>query len=208
MKDNNIEKRSIGDINISDNYAQGYALVFNKESDGLQFIEVIDKRAISDEIINRSDIFAVLDHKRDRGILARSRFGKGSLELKIDDTGLFYRFKIADTPIGNELRSYLERGEIDSSSFAFTTLKDNWERRSDGKYIRHILEFDKLFDVSPVFTPAYSDTTVALRSLDSYKEVEQTNLATIEDELRAKQLQNAQDLQNYYDALKSKLNGL
>jgi phage head maturation protease len=48
------------------------------------------------EVVNRSDIFALLDHDRSRP-LARRRCGKGSLDISIDERGLKYRFELANT---------------------------------------------------------------------------------------------------------------
>lgn len=174
-----LEKRAIGDVKYIEGVAQGYAAVFNSQSEDLGFIETISPDAITNDTLSRSDIFAVIDHNRDKGVLARNRFGKGSLELSLDSKGLYYKFKIADTPIGKELESHLERGEIDSSSFAFTVKKDEWNKVGD-TYYRTILEIDQIYDVSPVFTPAYADTSVALRSLDKYKQSEEIDMNELE----------------------------
>ena len=100
-------------------------------------------------------------------ILARCKYGSGSLELKCDDKGLYYRFDAPNTNLGDELLEYLNRGEIDSSSFAFTVKRDEWTKGEDGKYYRTILEIDQLFDVSPVFSPAYSEASCQKRNTAS-----------------------------------------
>ena len=67
---------------------EGYALVFNKESRDLGgFKETIDSSSL-DGVIAKSDILCLLNHNEERGVLARSKFGNGSLELTIDNTGL------------------------------------------------------------------------------------------------------------------------
>ena len=72
---------------------EGYALVFGKQSRDLGgFTEVIEPTAL-EGILEKSDILCLLNHNEDRGILARSKYGTGSLELTIDDTGLKYRFQ-------------------------------------------------------------------------------------------------------------------
>ena len=83
----------------------------------------------------------------------------------MDETGLKYRFEAPDTALGNELLEGLKRGDISTSSFAFTIDSDKWEKRTDGKYLRRITKFKELFDVSPVYKEAYPDTSVACRKM-------------------------------------------
>lgn len=148
---------------------KGRAVVFNAWSEDLGgFREKIAPGAL-DGVIERSDIFALLDHRRERGILGRSKRGdQVSLRLNVTDAGLDYEFEAPDTALGNELLSCLERGEIDGSSFAFTVLEDQWERVG-AEYQRTITKIDELFDVSPVYSPAYSQTTCDLRGLETLK---------------------------------------
>lgn len=144
----------------------GYGSVFNSQSEDLGFIETIDSNAITEETIKRSDVFATLNHDMNK-ILARCKYGSGSLELKCDDKGLYYRFDAPNTNLGDELLEHLNRGEIDSSSFAFTVKRDEWKKGDDGKHYRTILEIDQLFDVSPVFSPAYSEASCQKRNKPS-----------------------------------------
>ena len=156
-----IEAREQGSRTVS-----GYGSVFNSQSEDLGFIETIDPKAITDETIKRSDVFATLNHDNDK-ILARCKYGSGSLELKCDDKGLYYRFDAPNTDLGDELLEYLNRGEIDSSSFAFTVKRDEWKNGDDGKHYRRILEIDQIFDISPVFCPAYPEAICQKRNKPS-----------------------------------------
>ena len=156
-----IEAREQGSRTVS-----GYGSVFNSQSEDLGFIETIDPNAITDETIKRSDVFATLNHDMDK-ILARCKYGSGSLELKCDDKGLYYRFDAPNTDLGDELLEYLNRGEIDSSSFAFTVKRDEWKNGDDGKHYRRILEIDQIFDISPVFCPAYPEAICQKRNKPS-----------------------------------------
>lgn len=152
---------------------EGYAIVFNSESNDLGgFREVIDSRAL-DGVISCSDILCLLNHNEDKGVLARSKFGEGSLSLEIDERGLKYMFEAPKTALGDELLEGLKRGDITTSSFAFTVGKDNWEKREDGSYLRTIVSIQELYDVSPVYFPAYSQTSVKIdqRCLDKIKEM-------------------------------------
>lgn len=151
---------------------EGYALLFNTTSDNLSFEEVIEPSAL-DGVIARSDVFALLNHKKDRGILARSNMGEGSLTLEVDEKGLKYTFDAPKTALGEELLENLRRGEINQSSFAFTVREDKWTMREDGSWKRNIIKFDELYDVSPVYNAAYSKTSVYMRG----KELEEERLA-------------------------------
>lgn len=146
----------------------GYALVFDSESNDLGgFYETISRSAL-DGVLEKSDVLALLNHNEDRGVLARSSFGEGSLLLEIDDIGLKYLFEAPKTALGDELLEGLKRGDIRNSSFAFTVEDDSWEKRSDGSILRTINKIGQLFDVSPVYFPAYGTTTVQVdqRCLD------------------------------------------
>jgi len=170
-----LEKRS-NEFKFDENIVSGYAAVFNSESRDLGgFIEIIEEGAITNDTIQRSDIFAVLNHDRGHGIFARSKNGKGSLKLEIDSKGLRYEFTLADTPIAHELREYIKRGEIDSSSFAFTVSNDKWEHKGD-TYYRRITSIDKLYDISPVFQPAYESASVTMRDFDEYRQAEEARI--------------------------------
>ena len=160
-----IVKRAEGDSRR----VEGVAVVFNQWSEDLGgFREKIAPSAL-EGVIARSDIFALLDHDRRRGILGRSNHGdQVSLQLEVREDGLHYSFEAPETALGDELLSCLQRGEIDGSSFAFTVLEDQWERVGD-EYQRTITKIDELYDVSPVYSPAYSQTTCDLRGLDALK---------------------------------------
>ena len=150
---------------------EGYALLFNTPSDALDFEEVIIPGAL-DGVIERSNVFALLNHDERRGILARCKSGKGTLKLEIDSKGLLYSFDAPNTALGDELLEYLKRGEVSESSFAFTVKEDIWEKVGT-KTRRTIKKFDELFDVSPVYDAAYSKTTVSARAIDRKAKAEE-----------------------------------
>ena len=147
---------------------EGIAIVFDSDSQDMGYYETIAASAINEDTIKRSDIFCYLNHDENRGVLARSRYGVGSLSLSIESDGLHYRFEAPKTQLGDELLSYLTRGEITTSSFAFTVADggDRWYRDNNGTLRREIMKIDKLFDVSPVFTAAYEQTNCTRRKLE------------------------------------------
>lgn len=198
----NKEQRSItSEIKLSNDsrLVEGYALLFNTESRDLGgFTEIIEPNSL-DGVIERSDVFCVLNHQNERGILARSKKGSGSLILEVDETGLKYLFEAPNTALGDELLEYLKRGDITGSSFAFIVNEDKWEN-NNGKYLRRIKSFDLLFDVSPVFNPAYEETSVAKRSLDNIlEEQRQAEEAKKVAEDKAKK----EELNKYFENLRN-----
>ncbi len=169
---------------------EGYALLFNVPSDGLDIEEIIEPRAL-DGVIERSNVFALLNHDERRGILARSKKGEGTLSLTVDGKGLRYRFDAPRTALGDELLEYLKRGEVTESSFAFTVAEDVWEKKGE-TWKRTIKKIDELYDVSPVYDAAYSKTTVYMRGKEQ-----------LEQELRE---QRERELDAYYTNLNKFLN--
>lgn len=176
---------------------EGYALLFDTPSDGLSFVEVIERGAL-DGVIEKSNVFALLNHDASRGILARSKNGVGSLSLEVDDKGLKYRFEAPKTALGDELLEYLRRGEICESSFAFTVEGETWEMQKDETWKRTIHKFNRLYDVSPVFDAAYSATSVNLRG----KEAAEASITKARQEAKQKR----QQLDEYYSKINKSIN--
>ena len=187
-----IEKRG-GElqIEVSDRLVSGYAVIFDTWSNDLGFYEKILKGAITEDTIKRSDVICKLNHD-DQKILARSKYGEGSLILEVDEKGLKYTFEAPRTQYGDELLEYLRRGDITGSSFAFTIEEDEFsyqwpfDKDADPVLCREVIKVDKLFDVSPVFMPAYEKTSVAnKRKLEEVElksnEINQIMDATIEE---------------------------
>lgn len=141
---------------------EGYAVRFNEPSQNLGFYETISPGAITEETLKQSDIYARLNHREDT-VLARSRYGEGTLDLKLTPEGLFYRFEAPHTQAGDELLEHIKRGEISTSSFAFTVDEsDNKAQRwykEDGVMKREVKKIERLYDVSPTFEGAYLTTS-------------------------------------------------
>lgn len=183
---------------------EGYALLFNTDSQpmwGGDLTERIAPTAL-DGVLEKSDVLCLMNHDERRGVLARWRMGEGSLSLKVDSKGLLYSFDAPATALGDELVESLRRGDIAESSFAFTVERDNWERGEDGRYIRTIVQIDRLYDVSPVYFPAYEDTEVALRSLEGIRERDRAaEERRAKEEIERRQAEQKKELEAYYDNL-------
>lgn len=175
-----VEIRAAEDEQAPSRKVRGYAAVFGKESENLggqkyQFREIIEQGAFDDVLMD--DVRALVNHDPNM-ILARSKAGNGSLTIGTDDTGLFYEFEAPDTRAGNDLLESIRRGDIDQSSFSFSVNDEGqaWEKKQDGDgpvmMTRTIKRVSRLYDVSPVTYPAYPDATVAIRSLEQFRQSE------------------------------------
>lgn len=168
----------------------GYAVRFETESVNMGFVEIIKRGAITEETIKTSDVFALLNHNENT-VLARSNHGVGSLTLTVDNDGVYYEFEAPNTANGDELLEHIKRGEISQSSFAFTVSNEDgaetWTKRSDGVIVRQINKIARLYDISPVYQPAYESTTCSKRALEKLSELNKD----MEDN---KDLHNEQDL--------------
>lgn len=200
-KDNNIEIRATNStpvVSQDSRTVEGYAVVFNSQSEDLGFYETINPAAITEDVLKRSDVFCLFNHDQDK-VLARSKYGTGSLQLQLDEQGLKYTFTAPNTDLGDELLEYLRRGDIDSSSFAFTVSTDEgsevWTTGTDGRQYREILKIDELHDVSPVWNPAYSSTSVSQRTLDKLNQLREMQDEK-EKEVQEETVEKTDEVQN------------
>lgn len=202
-------------LESSKNKVSGYACVFDKESVNLGgFTEIIHRGAITQETIEKSDIFANLDHDPTY-IIARSRNGKGSLKLSVDDIGLYFEFELPQTEKGNEIRSYLERDEITQCSFCFSLdvndkESQKWSIRNNTQY-REIYKIDKLYDIALVFQPAYEQTSVSLRkAMEEEKDYisEQINILNEQRNMTPEEKQEQENNLKEIETLKSEVKEL
>lgn len=149
-------------------FIKGYAAVYESETmiyDGC--MEKISKGA-ADDCLN-DDVRCLFNHNPNY-ILGRST--AGTLKFGSDDTGIWYENEL-DLSIDSHSSLYksMKRGDITQSSFAFVVKEQTWTdtKNDDGSYtyLRTITKFEMIYDVSPVTYPAYADTTVAARSVNS-----------------------------------------
>lgn len=144
--------------------ARGYAALFNSETDiGGYFREIIAPGAFKDAL--SGDVRALIDHDTGRVI---GRSVSGTLRLAEDDKGLAVEIDLPDTSDGRDLSVQLERGDISGMSFGFRVTHDEWDETGDTplRTIRAV----ELYEVSAVAFPAYADTEIALRTLETAKD--------------------------------------
>jgi hypothetical protein len=159
-----VEIRGLNSRSSEGNSLQGYAAVFNSDSEDLGgYIERISPGAFSDVL--EDDVFAVLNHSFDQ-VLGRNGV---NLTLKEDEQGLFYKVTLPNTELANDLHVLVKDRIIRGSSFQFSIRNEKWikgDQAAGTPHLRIIDKVQRLYDVSPVTVPAYKATSVAARSFD------------------------------------------
>ena len=172
--DKNLERRSITMKELRIDTGQegenkapqivGYASVFDTWSQELggafPFREKVLPGAFA-ETSAHDDIRALFNHDPNY-VLGRNK--AGTLELAEDEKGLLVKITPPDTQWAKDLLVSIGRGDITQMSFGFIVLDDIWQE-SDGMDIRELIKV-KLFDVSPVTFPAYTQTECNIRSAE------------------------------------------
>lgn len=137
----------------------GYAARYNSPSLPLPFTERIAPGAFTRTLKSRNDIRMYVNHD-DRMVLASTRAKTLRLEDRAD--GLFVEADLPDVSYANDLRALIQRGDVRTMSFGFSTVKDNWS--ADGA--ERTLQEVRLHEVSVVTgVAAYPATTASVRNL-------------------------------------------
>lgn len=136
---------------------KGYAAVYDSP-ETYAYTELIAKGAFDES--DMSDVVLRYNHNDSFMVLARTR--NKSLNLKVDDKGLFMDATLQDDITEHRnIYNAIKSGLIDKQSFAFTVEEDEYDYETD---TRTITKIGKVFDVSVVDQPFYNDTDVSLAS--------------------------------------------
>lgn len=151
---------------------EGYAAIFESPAvlysyDGVDYREVIDRKAFS----GAQMVDVVMNYNHQGKPVARTK--NGTLQLRVDSTGLQIRADLSGTEEGRRLYEEIRGGYIDKMSFAFTVSEDSYDRDT---HTRRILGIQRLYDVAAVDLPAYDATNISARSYFS-AEAEKANRA-------------------------------
>jgi HK97 family phage prohead protease len=143
----------------------GHAAVFNSPSQDLGgFTEIIRPGTFARSLATSDhDQLALVQHMPQ---LVLGRRSAGTLRLHEDARGLAFEIDVPDTSTARDLLVSVQRGDVRGASFAFSTPKngDRWEVRG-GSTVRELLDVN-LHEITITAQPAYSDTTVAMRSYE------------------------------------------
>lgn len=145
--------------NGEDLVIEGYFSVFNSNYELWPgATESVAEGAFDDTLAD--DIRALINHDT---TLVLGRTKAGTLELKVDSSGLWGSIKInpKDADAMN-LYERVKRGDVDQCSFGFDIVEEETEFREDGS-IHWTIRKVKLYEVSCCTFPAYEDTSIAAR---------------------------------------------
>lgn len=191
---------------------EGRAIPFNIASPNREgFREMILPSAV-EGVIENSDIFMLYNHDKSQGFLARSKRGKGSLNIDVREDGVYFSFAPGRDNLSMYIKDRIQRGDLDEMSWAFTVAEDKWVKADDGVYDRTITKFERLYDFSIVDQSYYGiENAVGCKRFAEIQEEERlANEARIAEEERLAQEQREAEeaekqakLKEYYSQLRS-----
>ena len=158
------------------NFLEGTPIVYDSWTDLGWYDEIIEAGAL--DYTDLKDVRFLVNHNTDMIPLARSRNNNenSTMQLITDEAGMGIRVDL-DTENNSEAKSLYSavgRGDITGMSFMFEVDKDSWEDIDSDHPLRRIRSFNRIFEVSAVTFPAYSQTSIQTRglsdALDSAKE--------------------------------------
>ena len=191
LKNNNMQKRTISIVSglhlreapegEESRTIEGYALKFGVRSRLLcdwwdDYYEILEPGCLTADTLARQDIKLTMFHDR-QIILARSNQGKGTLSYEIDSTGVKFWAEMPHTADGDKALELVRRGDIDGCSFMYSTDESDsenavsYEKIKEGDtdiLLRHVKRIDNVYDFTLTPDPAYEQTEVTRREVESH----------------------------------------
>lgn len=171
---------------------EGYAALFDSRSENLGgFTETIQRGAFRKSLDSRNNVMFYYNHNTSQ-VLASTR--AGTLRLEEDERGLKVSASVAPTSYGNDAKILVERGDVTGFSFGFSMPSDGAGDSWNPDGTERILKSVRLFEVSLVGSPAYSETngTAMVRGLDKIAERADVNPDDLADALL--KIENGEDI--------------
>lgn len=151
---------------------EGYAIVFNEPSvvmadwwEDKVFREYITPEAISQEMLETTDIICTAFHNREKLLARHHADGTGTMRLEKDLVGVKVSFEFPNTPLGKEISESVKRNDMPGMSFSFYENEYTYtdKKGEDGIFERTITKIDSIFEVTVASSPAYPATTAKCR---------------------------------------------
>lgn len=144
---------------------EGYGAIFDSptriDSWEGRFDEVIQRGAFAKTLKERTPVIQ-FDHGHHPMI--------GSIPIAAperiaeDAHGLFVKARLHDNDLVKPVRDAIASGAINGMSFRFSVVKELWDESDDREVPLRTITEVRLFEVGPVVFPAYTDTSVGVRS--------------------------------------------
>ncbi len=176
----NLRVREAGEEGKESRTVEGYALKFGMRSVLLNdwwnsYYEILEPGCLTKETLDRQDIKLTMFHDRQL-ILARSNKGEGTLSYEVDEVGVKFWAEMPRTVDGDKALELVQRGDIAGCSFCYSTDEDDSENavsyeriKEDGGelLLRHVKRIDKVYDFTLAADPAYEQTEVSKREIET-----------------------------------------
>lgn len=191
---NDREYRNLGQIELrseqlddgeSRYIVEGYASTFEPYKlltiDGVDYYERIEPTAF--ENTDMSDVVFLRDHEG--RVLARTK--NDTVQLNVDNIGLYTRTDLGKTGASREMFEDIEARNYTQMSFSFVVDKDDYDEATHTRVIKSIR---KLYDISAVAFPANPGTDIGVSMRDYFDGVIEAERAErLEAERRAKEIE-------------------
>lgn len=147
---------------------EGVPIVFERETIitdwAGQYKEIVDRKAL--DKTDLKDVRLFVNHDTNKITLARSKNGKGTMKLSVEDDGLHMtaELDIENNVEAKSLYSAVKRGDMDGMSFMFRIDGEEWSDLDKDVPTRRITSISVVHEVSVVNFPAYQQTSVNARS--------------------------------------------
>lgn len=163
-----MRQATLVDAEIKGRLFRGYAAVFDTPWDDrltseMGYVEKVAHGAFRKALALKDNVPFLLGHERNM-MLGTTK--SGNVRLREEPKGLLTEAKLPDNHLGEYARSMVESGDIQGMSYgiALDPRRDVLKSESGGVITRTIANARRLLDVSLTWEPAYSATTVELRS--------------------------------------------
>lgn len=173
---------------------EGYATKFNVEYELWNFGDYIVREKIDPHAFDGCDMKdVIMQYNHEGRVFARNT--NGTMELRVDNTGLHTKADLGGTTLGGQLYEEIKGGYTTKMSFGFRVGEDKREIIEDHEnhvitVVRTITKISKLYDVSPVSIPANDATEISARSFCDgvIAEIKAERLKALETERKRKAL--------------------
>lgn len=184
------EARKAGEGEEPSFFVEGYAATFDKfllyeDYDGYKTYEQIDRHAFDET--DFSDCCFLKDHEGT--VFARTK--NGTIELTIDEHGLFTRTDLSKTDSAKAMYQEIDAGMYDQMSYSFIVSDSDWDYDYENKIItRTIKKIPKVYDVSAVWIPANPNTDISVATRSAFDGfIEAREAERLQEERRSRTLQ-------------------
>ena len=162
----------------------GRPIVFGQRTDMGWYDEIIEQGALDETDLK--DVRFLVNHNTDMIPLARSRNNtdNSTMQMTVDQDGMGIRvdLDVENNAEAKSLYSAVARGDISGMSFMFTVDRDAWDDVDSEHPTRRIRSLQKVFEVSAVTFPAYSQTSIQTRGLSEALDGAKESLESVKAE--------------------------